>query len=106
MHKAIKPCPVGYETDHKDGNGLNNRWDNLRIATRSQNNANKVVYNPTGYTGVDQVPSGRWRARIRQGGIKTYIGTYDTPEEAARAWDVRAFQEFGEFAVLNFPEEG
>jgi HNH endonuclease len=106
MHRQIKQPPEGKWTDHADGNGLNNRWDNLRIATPSQNNANAYrPANASGYIGVNATPAGRWQARARRDGVRYHIGVFDTAEEAARAYDEWTAMEYGRFAVLNFPVE-
>lgn len=104
MHRLILGNPPG-DSDHWDGDGLNNRRSNLRPATRSQNVANSGVpkHNTSGFKGVQRTRSGRWHARIRLNSHWHCLGTFDTPEEAARAYDTRAQQEFGDFARLNFP---
>lgn len=86
--------------DHKDGDALNNRFPNLRPATRRQNNRNKGIYanNSTGYRGVVYCrESGKYRARIGLGGKKKTIGRFTTPEEASRAYETFARDNFGEF---------
>jgi hypothetical protein len=49
-----------------------------------------------------QAGATRWQARITIDRKQHHIGTFDTPEEAARAYDARALEAFGSFAVLNF----
>ena len=92
--------------DHINHDPLDNHRHNLRLATRSQNAANVGPYanNTSGYKGVD-FNQGKWRARITQHGKRHFLGTFDTAEEAARAYDSKALELFGEFASLNFPEE-
>lgn len=95
--------PKGMTYDHIDGNGLNNQKENLRLATKSQNQANarKRKDNTSGFKGV--IPSGRkWRAQISYLGNKICIGTFLTAEEAAKGYDIKAKELFGEFASLNF----
>lgn len=91
--------------DHKDGDGLNNKWCNLRKATHAQNMANMTfTRNKSGYKGVHQhKATGKWAAQIRINGRNAHIGYYDDPEEAAMAYDKEAMKAQGEFAVLNFP---
>lgn len=85
--------------DHRDRDGLNNRWTNLREATHSQNLQNKKRHrsNISGFKGVS--PHGyRWRARIQDGKRRINLGTYATPDEAHSAYLLAAKKQFGEFA--------
>ncbi len=88
------------EVDHKDGDGLNNRWDNLRVATRSQNHANskRASDNTTGFKGVRKQRNGRYQARIAIKGKRLHLGTFQTPEAAHAAYCKAAKELFGEFA--------
>lgn len=107
MHTLIMDLPEGMEVDHRDRNGLNNQRHNMRAATRWQNAANMVMpqgENGSGYRGVDQLPSGRWRVKISCNMRVQHVGVFDTAEEAARAYDTAAKELHGEFAILNFPE--
>ena len=92
--------------DHRNGNGLDNQRSNLRPATQSQNN-----WNARGRSGTSEFKgvslyrrTSRWRAQIRHSGHSRHLGLFDTPEDAARAYDAAARQLFGEFARPNFPE--
>ena len=104
LHRIILDAPDGLQVDHVDGDGLNCRRSNMRVATRSQNQANKGKYrnNTSGFKGVC-LAQGRWIAQIGHNRKVVYIGSYDTAEEAARAYDARAIELFGEFAGINFP---
>lgn len=102
LHSLILTPPAGMVADHVDGNGLNCRRANLRLATVRQNTWNRRLgtANTSGYKGVSwRADRGTWLAVFR--GRK--LGTFPTAEDAARAYDLAALNGFGEFAVLNFP---
>lgn len=93
--------------DHCNADGLDNRRQNLRPATGTQNNANARRYknNQSGFKGVSFDRSRlRWHARIQVNGKSRHLGRFDTAEEAARAYDVAARELFGDYARPNFPE--
>jgi len=76
------------QIDHLDGNGLNNRWDNLREATSQENNRNKRRRrnNTSGVNGVYWHRGRRkWCSRIKLDGRYVHLGYFDTLEEAAAA---------------------
>jgi hypothetical protein len=89
------------EIDHKDRNPSNNKWDNLRAASRAQNAVNVTCSKPSrsGLRGVAPCPdSAKWMARIRRNGKTCYLGAYDTPELAHAAYAAEAARLHGEFA--------
>ena len=100
----------GYSrADHINGYGLDNRRENLRDATRSQNGYNVSIRRDgsSGFKGVSPCKqTGRWQVRISANGRNRHIGRYRTAEEAAHAYDDAARDLHGEFARLNFPEPG
>jgi hypothetical protein len=104
LHRLIMGEP-DCDVDHRNGNGLDNRRSNLRLATRGQNIANRPGWARSGYRGVEQHAPARWRARGAIGGKSCHLGTFGSPEEAARAYDRWARGHHGEFAWLNFPED-
>ena len=90
--------------DHIDRNRVNNQVSNLRYATDSQNGANRTKKANTSstYRGVcwDSTRK-KWRVDIMQNYRRNHIGYYDDEREAARAYNARAHELFGEFANLN-----
>lgn len=109
MHRAILGLTdPRIEVDHINGDGLDNRRANLRIATRSGNmrNTGRHLNNSSGFKGVHRLTGrSKWCARITvESGRRLYIGYYESAEEAARAYDREARRFHGEFARVNFPE--
>jgi hypothetical protein len=86
--------------DHRDGDRSNNRWDNLRRATASQNCANRRLprNNKCRLKGVTRTESHRWRAGIHKNGRRRHLGIFSTPEAAHAAYVAAARKLFGEFA--------
>jgi hypothetical protein len=104
MHREITNAPKGWQVDHINGDRLDNRRENLRLATRSQNQANSLnPRNSSGFRGVSP-RNGRWVAQTKHLGRYYSLGTFDNPEDAARAYDKAAVRLHGQFARLNFPE--
>ena len=120
MHRLIMGCPEGMFVIHVNGNRFDNRKENLQIlSTREHyhnigsignttqaalNSGQRVRRNQTGLIGVTDMKKlkiKKWRAKIE----RKHIGYYKTAEEAARAYDAKAKELYGEFARLNFPEE-
>lgn len=97
---------AGVEVDHINGNGLDCRRSNLRLASRTENMRNMKLpkHNTSGFKGVSWLPSGRWRAAIRSNRKTMHLGVFENIEEAAHAYDSAARELFGEFARLNFPD--
>lgn len=95
--------------DHEDHNGLNNQRDNLRVATRSQNNANKKAIGVSIYLGVfynKQCVNKPWYSRIRKNKKTRHLGYFANEMEAAIAYNNAAIKIHGEFANLNAIEPG
>jgi hypothetical protein len=106
MHREVVGLLPGdpMRTDHIDGNTLDNRRENLRVATTSQNNANRGPQknNTSGYKGVSRDKwRSKWRAQIQIGGRYECLGNFDTKEEAAVAYNHAARERYGEFAYQN-----
>lgn len=90
--------------DHINGNTLDNRRSNLRIVTTSQNNVNSKVFknNKTGFKGVDFKKSeNKFRARISVNCTRIELGLFNTPQQAAIAYNNAAIKYYGDHAKLN-----
>jgi len=105
MHRCIIGCPEGMEVDHVNHNGLDNRRSNLRICTKTQNQANRRKGRGTSkYKGVTfRHDRYRWEARIRAKGRLIQLGTFSDERSAALAYDYAAVGHFGAFACTNNP---
>jgi AP2 domain/HNH endonuclease len=93
--------------DHVDGDGLNCTDENIRLATPEQNkhNQGKQKNNTSGYKGVSwHKQDKKWVCYLYSKGKHLFLGLYDDPEEAARAYDKKAKELQGAFARLNFPD--
>lgn len=88
--------------DHQDMDGLNNQRYNLRIATYSQNNANRSSRKDSSskYLGVDR-HKGKWRVKIGKNGKCYHVGMFSNEDDAALAYNEAALKHHGEFANLN-----
>ena len=104
MHRLIINTPEGMDTDHIDGNGLNNQRNNLRICKKFQNQANRGISknNLSGYKGVYwHKDSKKWRAKLMFDYKNIYLGLFKNKINAALAYNQAAKKYFGEFAKLN-----
>jgi hypothetical protein len=105
MHQILLPQPDGLEPDHVDHNGLNNRRDNLRPASDSQNaqNRQKVERKTSSqYKGVAfSKGTKKYHAYIKINGKRKHLGCFTSEDDAAHSYNVAALELFGEFAVLN-----
>jgi hypothetical protein len=109
MHRLILNLPPedGRIPDHINGNGLDNRKQNLRISSSvlNQYNTRRRIDNTSGFKGVQfHKPTSKWTAKIKINKVRHHLGYYTSAEEAARAYDRAAISLRGiENTVVNFP---
>lgn len=102
MHHFVLPLKEGMQVDHINGNGLDNRRENLRLVTKSQNMMNRGTQknSTSGFKGVNK-HQGKWRAYILENRRQRHLGMFNTKEEAALAYNEAAKVIHGEYARLN-----
>jgi hypothetical protein len=109
MHRQILNVPDNLQIDHIDHNGLNCQKHNMRICTINENLWNKRSKGKSKYHGVSFIYNTDGKKYIKAQICKNkkyeYLGTYKTEELAARGYDIRAKELFGEYANLNFKYE-
>jgi hypothetical protein len=96
MHRQILGLRKGVLCDHKNGNGLDNRRDNLRPATSAQNQANQPGYRGT------RLKRNKWSAEFKCNGLRHYIGTFLTEEDAHAAYIKAKREQCGEFSPTEW----
>jgi hypothetical protein len=107
MHREMMKAPAGVLVDHRNGDNLDNRRSNLRLATPTENSCNrrKTKGGSSQYKGVCfHRRRGEWVSRIKIHRKSIFLGSFDKEVEAARAYDEAARKYHGEFARLNFPD--
>ena len=107
LHRLILLAPDSATVDHVNRNTVDNRRINLRLATMTEQNANKVkTYGESRFKGVHRRWDARkWVAQIKGNGKHIHLGSFEAEEDAARAYDRAAVEMFGDFSRLNFPED-
>lgn len=106
LHRFITGAPRGKLVDHWNHNGLDDKRMNLRVCSPSQNGGNsRKARKNKGFKGVYQSGPHTFLAYIRPLRHKIHLGSFRFAEDAARAYDRAARQHWGEFALVNFPEE-
>jgi hypothetical protein len=99
LHRLITGAPSGLYVDHKNHCTLDNRKENLRVCTPSQNSMNKIVtVNKSGTVGVRKTRGGKWVSQIKANRKYVYLGTYENYEDAVNARKEAEKRYFGEFA--------
>ena len=103
MHREILKVPKNLLTDHKNHKGYDNQKCNLRVCTYFQNQQNRAKNIRSKYKGMYWDNSHhKWRGQIRCNGKKYFLGYFTDEIKAARAYDDKARELFGEFAATNF----
>lgn len=104
LHRFIMDTPGGKQTDHINGNTLDNRRSNLRICTCSENMRNQrpQTCGTSNYKGVHwHKATGKWAARITLDGKSKHLGCFGSELDAAEAYDRAAMSMYGDFARTN-----
>jgi hypothetical protein len=104
LHRAIMNISSIFEIDHIDGNGLNNQRVNLRACNHKQNSRNRHKHKGVSiYKGVSFIKNrNAYSSEMYFNNKHIYLGYFKIEEDAAKAYDVKARELFGEFANLNF----
>lgn len=108
MHQEIMKTPKGMVTDHINRDRLDNRRENLRICTESENarNYKRRINKSSGYTGVNfNKTTGKFQAQITLNRKNIHLGVFECKHEAARAYNEAAIKYHGEFAHQNIIKE-
>lgn len=113
MHRIVNKTPDGLETDHINGNKLDNRKENLRNCNHAENSRNTKKKNGSSvYKGVhlatrrskkNGIIWHSWLAEIKKDKKYYFIGYFKIESDAAKAYDKKAIELHGEFVRLNFP---
>lgn len=102
MHRLLLGNKPGTLVDHINRNRLDNRRENLRLCTSSQNSINKKQISNNPYKGICLCSDGVWQAQISYKGKSIYLGRTQDPMLAAKLYDSAAKRLYGEYAFLNF----
>ena len=107
-HRLILHPPKGKQVDHRNHKPLDCRRSEMRICTCSENMQNQVQQKgrSSQFKGVSwHKANANWTAQIKHNGKQIHLGCFAIEEEAARGYDAKAIELFGEFALLNFPRK-
>lgn len=99
MHRFVTGAEKGKDTDHINGNRLDNRRSNLRVCEHKDNQRNMKMHkdNTSGYKGVSKSRGGKWVVKV---GNK-YIATFSDVIDAAKRYNEEAISMYGKYAKLN-----
>lgn len=107
MHRELMETPEGFETDHINGDRLDNRRSNLRIVTKEENQRNTKArkgvsrFKGVSYYKTKRHKTGYWIARIQVDGKVKKLGYFKSEIEAAKAYNRAALKHYGEYARIN-----
>jgi hypothetical protein len=109
LHRLVIDAPRHLLADHVNGNTLDNRRENIRLATHSQSSMNRGKHAPatSRFKGVNWRPDiCKWQARIKLNRRNIFLGYFTDELQAAMAYDAKARELHGAFARFNFPRDG
>jgi hypothetical protein len=102
LHRLVMDAPAGVSIDHINGDGLDNRKENLRVCSTAENSRNRTriaSHNKSGVTGVSYVKDrDKWLAQISVNGKHKFLGYHDTVEQAARVRRIAEHVYYKDFA--------
>ena len=105
LHRLLMDAPPEKQIDHVNRDRLDNRRENLRLCTRSQNNQNRAPRGESRFIGVSfDKRTGKWMAQCRFSGQRKTIGRFASEIDAAKAHDAFVLNNSHTFSPLNFPE--
>lgn len=104
MHRLIMRATKGDIVDHVNGDGLDNRKENLRLCSNAENmmNARKIAGRSSRFKGVSwNKDRSQWYSTIEKDGKRKFLGGYKDEAVAAKQYDNAALRMFGSYAKTN-----